>query len=78
MTVGILGAGAFGTSLSIALSSSNEKLIIWTQNQDILNSVQKIRENQLRLPGYILPQNIIVTNDINKISAFNNPAIIDI
>ena len=67
MTVGILGAGAFGTSLSIALSSSNEKLILWTQNHDIFNSVQKLRENQLRLPGYILPQTIIVTNDINKI-----------
>ena len=67
MTVGILGAGAFGTSLSIALSSSNEELILWTHNHDILNSVQKLRENQLRLPGYILPQTIIVTNDINKI-----------
>ena len=67
MTVGILGAGAFGTSLSIALSSPNEKLILWTQNIGILNSVHKIRENQLRLPGYILPQTIIVTKDINKI-----------
>ena len=47
MTVGILGAGAFGTSLSIALSSSNEKLILWTQNQNILNSVQKKRERMV-------------------------------
>ena len=29
--------------------------------------MKKIRENQIRLPGYILPKNIIVTNDINKI-----------
>ena len=67
MTFGIIGSGAFGTALSISLSSTNEKLILWTRNQDVVNSVQEIRENRLRLPGYILPQNIIVTNDINQI-----------
>ena len=66
MTFGIIGSGAFGTALSISLSSTNEKLILWTRNQDVVNSVQEIRENRLRLPGYILPQNIIVTNDINQ------------
>ena len=64
MTFGIIGSGAFGTALSISLSSTNEKLILWTRNQDVVNSVQEIRENRLRLPGYILPQNIIVTNDM--------------
>ena len=66
MTFGIIGSGAFGTALSISLSSTNAKLILWTRNQDVVNSVQEIRENRLRLPGYILPQNIIVTNDINQ------------
>lgn len=66
MTFGIIGSGAFGTALSISLSSTNEKLILWTRNQDVVNSVQEVRENRLRLPGYILPQNIIVTNDINQ------------
>ena len=66
MTFGIIGSGAFGTALSISLSSTNKKLILWTRNQDVVNSVQEIRENRLRLPGYILPQNIIVTNDINQ------------
>ena len=55
MTFGIIGSGAFGTALSISLSSTNEKLILWTRNQDVVNSVQEIRENRLRLPGYILP-----------------------
>ena len=68
MTFGIIGSGAFGTALSISLSSTNKKLILWTRNQDVVNSVQEIRENRLRLPGYILPQNIIVTNDINPVS----------
>ncbi len=67
MTVGILGAGAFGTSLSIALSTPNKKLILWTQNYDIVKSVQGVRENLLRLPGYILPQQIMVTTDIDQI-----------
>ena len=58
MTFGIIGSGAFGTALSISLSSTNKKLILWTRNQDVVNSVQEIRENRLRLPGYILPQNI--------------------
>ena len=66
MTLGIIGSGAFGTALSISLSSTNKKLILWTRNQEVVNSVQEIRENRLRLPGYILPQNIIVTNDINQ------------
>ena len=67
MTVGILGAGAFGTSLSIALSTSNKKLILWTQNHGTVKSIQEVRENRLRLPGYILPEQIIATNDIAAI-----------
>mgnify|MGYP006256174213 FL=1 len=67
MTVGILGAGAFGTSLSIALSTPNKKLILWTQNDGTVRSIQEVRENRLRLPGYILPEQIIATNDITEI-----------
>ena len=67
MTVGILGAGAFGTSLSIALSTPNKKLILWTQNHGTVKSIQEVRENRLRLPGYILPEQIIATNDIAEI-----------
>ena len=67
MTVGILGAGAFGTSLSIALSTRNKKLILWTQNQGTVKSIQEVRENRLRLPGYILPEQITATNDIAEI-----------
>ena len=66
MTVGILGAGAFGTSLSIALSTLNKKLILWTQNHGTVKSIQELRENRLRLPGYILPEQIIATNDIEE------------
>ena len=56
MTVGILGAGAFGTSLSIALSNLNKKLILWTQNHDTVKSIQELRENRLRLLYILLEQ----------------------
>ena len=61
MTVCVLGAGAFGTALAIALSGTND-VRLWGRNTKKMAAIESTRENPM-LPGAILGENIKVTSD---------------
>ena len=61
MTVCILGAGAFGTALAIALSETNN-IHLWGRNAEGMAEVRATRKSSM-LPGAILGTNIKVTSD---------------
>ena len=54
MTVCILGAGAFGTALAIALSETNN-IHLWGRNAEGMAEVRATRKSSM-LPGAILVQ----------------------
>jgi glycerol-3-phosphate dehydrogenase (NAD(P)+) len=62
MTICILGAGAFGTALAIALSNRNT-VHLWGRNEKSMNIMGKTRKNS-KLPGIKLGPKVTVTNDI--------------
>ena len=49
MTLCILGAGAFGTALAVALSEK-ENVHLWGRNVKTMNAIDKSRQNS-KLPG---------------------------
>ena len=61
MTVCILGAGAFGTALAIALSETND-IRLWGRNVEEMTKIEATRNN-FKLPGPILGSKIKVTSD---------------
>lgn len=61
MTVCILGAGAFGTALAIALSETND-IRLWGRNAVEMAKVEATRKN-LKLPESTLGANIKATSD---------------
>ncbi len=63
MSIAILGAGAFGTSLAIAISA-NGPVTLWARDAHIAEMLQTTRTNDARLPGVQLPHNIDVTADL--------------
>ncbi|SEP05248.1 glycerol-3-phosphate dehydrogenase (NAD(P)+) [Salinihabitans flavidus] len=61
MSVSILGAGAFGTALAIALGRGGTPVTLWARNPETAKAMQESRENSARLPGANLPETVTVT-----------------
>lgn len=60
MSICILGAGAFGTALAIALARK-APVTLWARNAE---DMQTTRENTKRLPGCRFPDALTVTDDL--------------
>lgn len=67
MSIAVIGAGAFGTSLAVALAKEGKSITLWARNADHTTEMQKTRENAARLAGIALPEQIKVTNSISDI-----------
>lgn len=65
MSVSVLGGGAFGTALAIALADQNP-VTLWARDTQ---NMQTTRENTQRLPGCPFPDNLTVTSNIKDASA---------
>ncbi len=61
--IGVVGAGAFGTALAVALAREGRKITLWARNADHVAEMARTRRNEARLPGVVLPENVTVTAD---------------
>ncbi|TNF20077.1 MAG: NAD(P)-dependent glycerol-3-phosphate dehydrogenase [Rhodobacteraceae bacterium] len=64
MTLGIIGAGAFGTSLAISLASGGRQVRLWGRDAQAVQAMQAARENTPRLPGTAFPETLTATPDL--------------
>jgi glycerol-3-phosphate dehydrogenase (NAD(P)+) len=60
----IIGAGSWGTALSVVLAPRFESVRLWVYEADLAGRMARTRENDLFLPGFPLPANVDVTSDI--------------
>ncbi|MDB5798672.1 MAG: hypothetical protein JWP36_2574 [Paucimonas sp.] len=60
----ILGAGAWGTALAIALAPRRE-VVLWGRDSAAIAALRSSRENTAYLPGAILPAAVAVTADLD-------------
>jgi len=65
MKIGILGGGGWGTSLALHLYRKKFDIIIWFHSEETLKLVKETRENIYYLPGFIIPNEILLTNEID-------------
>jgi glycerol-3-phosphate dehydrogenase (NAD(P)+) len=61
----VLGAGAWGTAVAIALASRHD-VVMWGRNADAMAATDQARENREYLPGFALPPALRVTGDFNE------------
>jgi glycerol-3-phosphate dehydrogenase (NAD(P)+) len=62
--IAIIGAGAWGTGLSLALSSIGHTVKLWAFERDVVENIRVHGENKLYLPGIKLPKEIVPTSDL--------------
>ena len=66
MKIGILGSGAYGLALSSILYDNKCNITIWTRFVEERDKLIKERCDKRRLPGYEIPEKILITNDIEE------------
>jgi len=66
--VAILGAGIWGTALSLVLSRSPHahEIALWARDAGLAEEIRRKRENAGYLPGHALPEQIRVTHDLGE------------
>ncbi len=63
-SVGVIGAGAWGTALALLLADKGIPLALWMYEQDLAEETGRTRENRVYLPGFSLPEHITVTSSL--------------
>jgi len=63
-TIAVIGAGSWGTALSLTLANLDHAVKLWAYEKEVAESILKHRENELFLPGIKLPINVSPTNDL--------------
>lgn len=62
MKISLLGAGAWGSALSIAFSGKHA-VTLWSREADVAAELLASRENKRFFPGYFLPDSVQVETD---------------
>ncbi len=75
MNITVLGAGTWGTALTILLASNGHQVTLWSAVEKEIDSLKADRTAIRNLPGAVLPDSVELTSDINNALA-NNPRII--
>jgi glycerol-3-phosphate dehydrogenase (NAD(P)+) len=65
--IAILGAGSWGTALSVVLSRARKahEILLWVRNAELVKTLAGQHENKTYLPGISLPEAIRVTNEMS-------------
>jgi glycerol-3-phosphate dehydrogenase (NAD(P)+) len=58
----IIGAGGWGTALAIVLAPRFEQVSLWVYEQDLAGRMRATRENDVFLPGALVPEKVCITS----------------
>jgi glycerol-3-phosphate dehydrogenase (NAD(P)+) len=66
----VLGCGAWGTAIAISLARrGGHQVSLWAHDGKLAEEIQRTGENKQFLPGFALPQEIVVTGDDREVAA---------
>ena len=63
-SVGVIGAGAWGTALAYATAQAGRSVVLWAREPDVVQQIKTSGENGTFLPGVRLPKSVAATGDI--------------
>jgi len=62
--IAVIGAGSWGTTLSRLLAEKGYDVSLWVYENDLCGEMKTTRMNSIYLPGFPIPDNVVITNDI--------------
>ncbi|MWD28294.1 NAD(P)H-dependent glycerol-3-phosphate dehydrogenase [Aquicoccus sp. SCR17] len=69
MSVGVIGAGAFGTALAISLAAAGRDTVLWARDRRRVHEMEASGENAARLPGAHFPDRLRPTSEFDRVAA---------
>ncbi|GAA4022170.1 NAD(P)H-dependent glycerol-3-phosphate dehydrogenase [Actimicrobium antarcticum] len=72
MNIAILGAGAWGTALAVAVAD-HHSVMLWGRNVDAMRDMAAARVNSAYLPGIVLPDALLLSADLDAAIAHCAP-----
>jgi len=61
----VLGAGAWGTALAIAIARNGHDVILWGRNSEHVDEMAQSRSNERYLPGLAFPKSLQLESDFD-------------
>ena len=71
-SIGVIGAGAWGTAMAISLARNGHSVEVWALEKDVVESINERHENEKFLPGFKTPGNLTASADIKKVASDKN------
>ena len=65
-TVGVIGAGSWGTALAILFSANNVPTLLHGNEPAVLDDIKNNRRNQRYLPDIVIPETLDLAYDFNQ------------
>ncbi|QFR33182.1 NAD(P)H-dependent glycerol-3-phosphate dehydrogenase [Ancylobacter sp. TS-1] len=63
-SIGVVGAGAWGTALANASARAGRDVVLWGRDPDAVAAMARLRENRAHLPGVELAPSVAPTADL--------------
>jgi glycerol-3-phosphate dehydrogenase (NAD(P)+) len=67
MNIAVLGAGNWGTTVSLLLHSNGHRVGIWEFNETLAAEMIRTRENTTYLKGYTIPGDVLISTNMDEI-----------
>jgi glycerol-3-phosphate dehydrogenase (NAD(P)+) len=64
--IAVIGAGSWGTTLACLLAEKGYDTSLWVYEKDLCLEMREKRVNSVYLPGIPVPDNVVITNDIEE------------
>ncbi len=77
-SISVLGAGSWGTALAIQAARNGCQTLLWGHNSEHMNSLSKDKENKRYLPGFILPDSLVITDSLQDAALFSSLILISV
>ncbi len=66
-SLAVIGSGSWGTALAQVFSEKFEKVYVWGRSKEVVDSINKEKENKKYLKGIRLRENISAFTDVKKV-----------
>jgi glycerol-3-phosphate dehydrogenase (NAD(P)+) len=63
MNISVLAAGAWGTALAMAFAARH-RVTLWAREAELIAGMRQHRENRAFLPGFALPEDLLLEDDL--------------
>ena len=65
-SLGVIGAGAWGTALAKHLAEKGLEIRLWAYEREVVDSINTAHENRVFLPGVPLPRTLTATTSLTE------------